>query len=116
MPEKENTYFNVRWKSQIKKGLLEYITLLLLRKRSYYGYELIEKMKSLIALDIAEGTLYPLLNRLKRENLVTSQWTEMETGIPRKYYKITDEGLNQLDLMTSYFRELMVAVQAIEKV
>lgn len=114
MPEKDNTYFNIRWKSQIKKGLLEYITMLLLRKQSYYGYELIEKMKQMISLDIAEGTLYPLLNRLKKENLVTSQWTEMETGIPRKYYKITEEGLQQLKWMNAYFEELMQAIRLID--
>lgn len=114
MPEKDKTYFDIRWKSQIKKGLLEYITLLLLKQRSYYGYELIEKMKRMIAFDIAEGTLYPLLNRLKKEDLVTSQWTEMETGIPRKYYKITDEGLQQLIMMRNYFEELVIAIRSIE--
>ena len=111
----DNTYFNVRWKSQIKKGLLEYIILLILQKKPFYGYDLMEQLKTTIALDVAEGTLYPLLNRLKKEGLVDSQWKEMKTGIPRKYYHITPKGEEQVELMHGYLAGLIQSVSSIRE-
>jgi PadR family transcriptional regulator PadR len=113
MDEIKTTYFIAKWESQIKKGLLEYIIMLLLKKKSYYGYELIAKLKGLASLEIAEGTIYPLLNRLKKETLVVSEWIEMETGIPRKYYKITDLGLEQLQMMDVYYGNLNKSISCI---
>ncbi len=80
------------WESQVRKGMLDFIILLCLRKREYYGYELIRTIKAASELEISEGTIYPLLNRLKKEDLVTSRWEEKESGIPRKYYGITAKG------------------------
>ena len=80
------------WESQVRKGMLDFIILLCLRKREYYGYELIKAIKAAAELDISEGTIYPLLNRLKKENLVSSRWEEKDSGIPRKYYAITEKG------------------------
>ncbi len=87
-----NAYFITRWQSQIKKGLFEYIIMLLLQKKERYGYELISEIKKLADMDIAEGTIYPLLSRLKKEKLVESRWVEMDEGVPRKYYQITELG------------------------
>jgi PadR family transcriptional regulator, regulatory protein PadR len=101
-----DTYFISRWKSQIKKGLLEYIIMLILKSKPYYGYELIADINRLAGMEIAEGTIYPLLNRLKKENLLKSEWIEMEVGIPRKYYQLTDEGKTQLDVMQEYIESL----------
>lgn len=101
--EKTDKEFNIRWKSQIKKGLIEYIIMLLLEKKTYYGYELIEMIKNMSSIEIAEGTLYPLLNRLKKDGMLTSRWQELESGIPRKYYTITERGTNQIKLMNEYF-------------
>lgn len=95
--------FNIRWKSQIKKGLIEYMQLLFLEKKTYYGYELIEMIRELSSIEIAEGTLYPLLKRLKKDGMLTSRWQELESGIPRKYYTITSKGAEQIQLMNSYF-------------
>lgn len=95
--------FNIRWKSQIKKGLIEYMILLFLEKKTYYGYELIDMIRQLSSIEIAEGTLYPLLNRLKKDGMLTSRWHELESGIPRKYYTITNKGAEQIKLMNDYF-------------
>ena len=95
--------FNIRWKSQIKKGLIEYMILLFLEKKTYYGYELIEMIRELSSIEIAEGTLYPLLNRLKKDGMLTSRWQELDSGIPRKYYTITNKGAEQIELMNAYF-------------
>lgn len=99
----ENTKF--KWDSQLRKGLLDYIILLFLNKKEYYGYELIRDIKQVTDIQISEGTIYPLLNRLRKELLITSQWVEMETGIPRKYYQITDKGITAVEQMkTSWDR------------
>ena len=89
----QSKQFMEKWESQVRKGTLEFIILMYLKKSRYYAYELISDIRSSISMDIAEGTIYPLLNRLKKEGLITSQWVEMETGIPRKYYQINKLGL-----------------------
>ncbi|KGJ91947.1 PadR family transcriptional regulator [Thalassotalea sp. ND16A] len=88
-----------RWVPQFRKGLLEFIILLKLQQGAIYGYELAVEIKKLTSIEVAEGTLYPLLNRLKRDCLVTSQWQTAEVGTPRKYYQITPLGLETLAKM-----------------
>lgn len=105
-----DTYFISRWKSQIKKGLLEYIIMLILKSKSCYGYELIADINRLAGMEIAEGTIYPLLNRLKKENLLKSEWIEMEVGIPRKYYQLTTDGIAQLEVMQEYIESLNLSI------
>ncbi|WPO83873.1 PadR family transcriptional regulator [Chryseobacterium sp. JJR-5R] len=94
-----NEEFIEKWQSQVKKGTLSFIVLLVLKETELYGYELIEKIKLLTHIEIAEGTLYPLMNRLKNENLLESKWVEQETGIPRKYYFLTETGQKTLGEM-----------------
>jgi len=105
--------FVVKWKSQVKKGTLSFIVLKALRKNKLYGYELIEYIKSKTDIKIAEGTLYPLMNRLKKAELATSEWIEQESGIPRKYYQLTDEGKETLDKMEAYWDELELSIKKI---
>ena len=87
------------WESQIKKGTLEFIILLVLEKDEYYGYELIKKIKKTVDIDTSEGTIYPILNRLKKSGYVSSRWEHPDTGIPRKYYSITKAGRSALEEM-----------------
>ena len=77
--------------SQLKKGALELCVLALLRKRDYYGYELVQAISENI--EISEGTIYPLLRRLSKEDLFDTYLRESEEGPPRKYYKLTETGL-----------------------
>ncbi len=93
----------MKWQSQILKGSLEFIILLVLEKNECYGYELIKKIKSLIDIEASEGTVYPILNRLKNLGLVTSRWEHRETGVPRKYYSITDQGKKMLTEMKTFW-------------
>lgn len=88
-----------RWLPQFRKGLLEFIILLKLQQEMSYGYEIASEIKTLTSIDVAEGTLYPLLNRLKRDGLVTTTWKTEEVGTPRKYYEITESGKETLDKM-----------------
>ncbi len=103
--------FIEKWKSQVKKGTLSFIVLNAISKKELYGYELMEVIKSTTAIEIAEGTLYPLMNRLKKEGLASSKWVEQESGIPRKYYELTKEGKLTLADMKSYWNDLEIAIK-----
>ena len=96
----------VKWETQVKKGILDFVILLLLKTKDQYGYELLEQIKQDAGYDIGEGTIYPLLNRLKDDKLIESKWVEMETGMPRKYYSITTDGLESLEKMKIFWNEL----------
>lgn len=85
--------------SQMRKGMLEYCVMLLLRKEACYTSDIITRLKE-AKLIVVEGTLYPLLNRLKKDGLLSYEWRESTQGPPRKYYLLTNEGeefLRQLD-------------------
>ena len=77
---------------QFKKGVLELCALALLAKKNRYGYELVNEISKRIS--ISEGTIYPLLRRLKNDGYVTTYLEESKEGAPRKYYQLTDEGKN----------------------
>ena len=110
-----NDTFLTNWKSQIKKGTLSFIIMNILKENEYYGYELIEKIRKHTEIEIAEGTLYPLMNRLKNENLVNSKWIEQETGIPRKYYCLSEIGMETLNQMNQYWANLAESIIKIIK-
>jgi PadR family transcriptional regulator PadR len=80
--------------SQFKKGVLELCVLALLENSDYYGYELVSRLSKEIS--ITEGTIYPLLRRLKIDGLVTTYLEESSGGPARKYYKLTIEGKQKL--------------------
>ena len=86
-------------KSQMRKGMLEYCILLLLKERPAYASDIIQQLKDAELL-VVEGTLYPLLTRLKNDGLLGYEWQESTQGPPRKYYALTDKGrlfLSELD-------------------
>lgn len=110
-----NSEFVQKWQSQVKKGTLAFILLNVLRDNEFYGYELIKQVKKYTTIEIAEGTLYPLMNRLKKEGLVTSRWVEQESGIPRKYYQLTAIGVETLDKMIGYWKSLETSIKKLTK-
>ena len=110
-----NEDFVRKWKSQVKKGTLTFIALNVLRGNEYYGYEFIVEVKRLTSIEIAEGTFYPLMNRLAKEKLVTAKWVEQESGIPRKYYTLTDIGTKTLEQMQQYWSELDQSIKKISQ-
>jgi PadR family transcriptional regulator PadR len=110
-----NELFITKWMSQVKKGTLTFIILSVLKDKEFYGYELIEEVKKHTDIEIAEGTLYPLMNRLKKEELVSSNWVEQESGIPRKYYSITNTGNETLMEMKKYWSNLENSIKKISK-
>lgn len=96
-------------KSQMRKGMLEYCVLLLLRRRPAYASEIIARLKK-AELIVVEGTLYPLLSRLKNDGLLDYSWQESTQGPPRKYYTLTAEGIASLDELDGAWNELAYTV------
>jgi PadR family transcriptional regulator PadR len=88
-----------RWEAQLRKGALEMAALASLWPGRLYGLEIIRFLESQSRLVLAEGTIYPILNRLKAEGLLTSEWVEAEAGHPRKYYSLTAAGRFRLHRM-----------------
>ena len=88
-----------RWEAQLRKGALEMAALASLWNGRLYGLEIIRFLESNSRLVLAEGTIYPILNRLKAEGMLTSDWVEAEAGHPRKYYALTDPGRERLKQM-----------------
>jgi PadR family transcriptional regulator PadR len=88
-----------RWEAQLRKGAVEMAALASLWQGRLYGLEIIRFLESQSQLALAEGTIYPILNRLKAEGMLTSEWVEAEAGHPRKYYSLTDAGRQRLRQM-----------------
>lgn len=90
-----------KWEVQLRKGTLELVILAALQHRTLYGLELLKLLQSFKSAAITEGTLYPLLDRLKREGIVDAQWVQEGDVRPRKYYSLTTTGHHKLaDLIT----------------
>jgi PadR family transcriptional regulator, regulatory protein PadR len=88
-----------RWEAQLRKGALEMAALASVWQGPLYGLEIIRFLESHSRLVLAEGTIYPILNRLKTEGLLISEWVEAEAGHPRKYYSLTNAGRMRLRAM-----------------
>jgi PadR family transcriptional regulator PadR len=99
-------------KAQMRKGVLELCILATLSRGEKYPSDIIEVMKESHLL-IVEGTLYPLLTRLKNEGLLTYRWVESNSGPPRKYFTLTEDGRKFLDEMSAAYRDLNVSVDKI---
>lgn len=97
-------------KAQMRKGVLELCILSVLSEGEKYPSEIIERMKDARLL-VVEGTLYPLLTRLKNEGLLSYRWEESTSGPPRKYYSLTGEGNQFLKELIISWDELVSAVQ-----
>jgi len=103
------------WLSQVRRGILEYSILLTIRNKSIYGYELIAALNKHDALAITEGTLYPLLKRLEKTDLIVASWRETTPGIPpRKYYDLTEKGCSVLDMMNREWDCLVSGISQIK--
>jgi len=101
-------------KAQMRKGILEFCILSILDKKEAYPSEIIVALKG-AKLIVVEGTLYPLLTRLKNAELLTYRWEESPSGPPRKYYSLTKMGRAFLEELTGTWAELNKAVNKITK-
>jgi PadR family transcriptional regulator PadR len=101
-------------KAQMRKGILEYCILEILSKQHAYAPTIINEMKA-AKMIVVEGTLYPLLTRLKNAGLLSYRWEESLQGPPRKYYEITEEGAAALSELKVSWDQISAAVQTIRK-
>lgn len=100
------------WASQLRRGVLELCILALLDAGPSYGYEIVTQVAEHPQLAAGEGTIYPLLRRLKREGYVETYWQESASGPPRQYYRLTSRGASALQIMRSEWTALVSAMGA----
>ena len=100
-------------KAQMRKGVLEYCILLVIDGKPLYASNIIEALKE-AKMIVVEGTLYPLLTRLKNAGLLTYQWEESTQGPPRKYYELTNSGKKFLGELEDSWGELVEAVSKVK--
>lgn len=101
------------WKSQIKRGTLEFCILAMISREERYGYEIISELEKWPILSAKESTIYPLLRRLLKEGFLSSFWQDSAEGLPpRKYYSITENGREYLNAMSAEWDNLIKAVGA----
>lgn len=91
------------WTTQLRKGVLELCILNIIGRRRIYGYDIVRQLRDIDALVVREGTIYPILSRLKRDGLVRTSLEESPEGPARKYYELTRRGQQLLDEMNSYW-------------
>ena len=102
------------WRSQLKRGTLEFSILLMIGQGECYGYEIISRLEKSPVLAAKESTVYPLLRRLLKEGALSSTWRESAEGLPpRKYYTITDAGRAYLAAMEAEWGNLLSAIEEI---
>ena len=101
-------------KAQMRKGVLEYCILSILKKGEAYPSDILDKLKK-ANLIVVEGTIYPLLTRLKNAGLLTYRWEESKSGPPRKYYSTTAEGILFLLALDETWEDLVKAVRLTTK-
>ena len=107
-----------KWEVQLRKGCLELAILAVLWADRLYGLEIMRRLADGSGLIVPEGTVYPLLSRLKSEGLLSSEWVEADAGHPRKYYRLTAAGRRRVVEMAGFWKnfsasldDLLVAVR-----
>jgi PadR family transcriptional regulator PadR len=96
--------------TQMRRGTLQYCVLSLLAREERYGFDLVRALGEQDGMVTSEGTIYPLLSRLRRDGLVESNWRESSSGPPRRYYRLTDRGRSALDAFMVEWRRFRDAV------
>jgi PadR family transcriptional regulator, regulatory protein PadR len=96
--------------TQMRRGTLQYCVLSVLAGSERYGFELVRSLGEVDGMVTSEGTIYPLLSRLRRDGLIESTWRESPSGPPRRYYRLTERGNEALDAFRSEWRRFRDAV------
>ena len=100
------------WNSQMRRGLLELCILGLLEEQPNYGYEIVTRLAQAPNLAASEGTVYPLLRRLRKVGWLQTSWKESDSGPPRQYYRLTPEGREYLQALRGEWGQLVSSVRA----
>jgi PadR family transcriptional regulator PadR len=110
----DNTVLTNQSEVQMRKGMLVYCVLLLLKDGQVYSSEIIRSLRE-AELIVVEGTLYPLLSRLAKDGILSYEWQESEQGPPRKYYQLTDKGHSLLIDLKHTYSKLHKSIKLLEK-
>ena len=110
--EKETNNEFENSQSQMRKGTLEFSILLVISQGEIYASDILKKLKA-AKLIVVEGTLYPILNRLKRAELLEYNWKESKSGPPRKYYKLTKKGESMIFKLKSVWKDLSSSIESL---
>lgn len=108
-----DTEFTDNWATQLRKGMLELCILNAIRGGSIYGYDIVRMLRKVDGLVISEGTVYPILSRLKREGLVRTTIQDSSEGPPRKYYEVTPRGQQVLSTMNRHWENIKTGVDSL---
>ena len=100
-----------KWETQLRKGGLGLAVLATLWPGRLYGLEMLRRLDADAGLSVPEGTIYPLLSRLKAEGLVTSEWVESSAGHPRKYYALSELGRRRVRDMAAGWRAFAAGLE-----
>jgi len=103
------------WVTQLRKGLLEFCVLNVLSKGESYGYELVRRLEGLQELAITESTVYPILNRLRKDGYVRVRVAVSGFGPPRRYFSLTALGTRRVQEMNAYWDDLCSSVGTLRK-
>lgn len=103
------------WTTQLRKGLLELCILNVIGHQRVYGYDVVKRLRDIDALVVGEGTIYPILSRLKRDGLVKTSLEESPAGPARKYYELTKRGEQLLAHMNAYWDVLTNGIDTLRK-
>jgi PadR family transcriptional regulator PadR len=103
------------WTVQVRKGLLELCILNALAERERYGYELVKTLVSIPGLGVTEGTLYPLLSRLRVQGLISARLEQSTEGPARKYYALSPAGRGVMADMNAYLKLLVEGTHQLQK-
>ncbi len=107
--------FYVNWTTQLRKGLLELAILNTLGSSPLYGYDIVRRLGGVDGLVITEGTIYPILSRLRTEEYVETYIEESPSGPARKYYRLSDTGRAELRRMNEHWQRLHEAIGHLRK-
>ncbi len=103
--------FLTNWITQLRKGILEYCVLRALQDDPLYGYDIVRLLRTMEVLVISEGTIYPLLSRLRKEGLLDTYLEESPEGPARKYYQLTDRGRDILGQMRTVWTTMTQGIE-----
>jgi PadR family transcriptional regulator len=99
---------------QLRKGLLEFIVLKVISEHKVYAADILTKLRK-TEFATQEGTLYPLLSKLRREGLLDYEWVESGSGPPRKYYVLKERGKEQLHVFQTYWKQISDEIEQVSK-
>ena len=113
MAASENELNLGNWTTQLRKGLLELCIVNLLAEGELYGYDLVKRVTAIRGVVVTEGTIYPLLSRLRKSGLLETRIEESPSGPVRKYYRLTPAGKRARDLMNAAWQDVEIGVNSL---